>query len=191
MHILLGIKGHIYDVSQFRLDHPGEGIRNIFLDEHNRREVSAQFEHFHMTNIAEEYLIEAKDGKHPTIKYIAPYYFQKRIPRYYHYVEGDIQKIKLENIPNKSYLLFQSNEDEKTINLFVKDAMGMISVHHLRLVVNEAGKLEKCFVQLCDNVDENEQVEINTLEDTTIEGFIEKYFTGQGYKPILKPEFNQ
>jgi hypothetical protein len=191
MHILLAIKGYIYEVSKFVSHHPGEGIRNVYLYENNKRDVSNQFDHFHTSNESEEYLIEARKGNHPTIKYIAPYYFQKRIPRYYHYIDNGIQNIKQENIPNKSYLLFQSNDNDKTINLFVKDAMGFISVHHLELVINEENnKLEKCFVQLCDNIDENENVEINTIEDVTIEGFIDKYFKGQGYNPILKPEFN-
>jgi hypothetical protein len=188
MNILLAIDNHIYEVSNFVNKHPGEGIRNIYLNEHNRSDASLLFE-----NIAEDYLIAARNNDHDTIKYIAPYYFIKKIPIYYHYIPN-IENINLKDIPNKSFLLYQSDDDPKlSLNIFVKDAMAFISVHNLKLVVSEVDKLDKldkCYVELCSDVDKDKKVLTEIIEDVTIEAFIDKNFKGQGYTPILKPSFN-
>lgn len=188
MNILLAIKGNIFEVSQFVLDHPGEGICGMYLQDHNRQEVTPLFEKYHTSNIPDFTLLESISNQYQSILHLGPYYFQRRIPRYYHYIYN-IKRLKTENLPNKSYLLYQSdNKKELTINLFVKDAMGMISVHNLNLVINNE-QLEKCYVKICDSIDDNNDIVTATLEETTIEGFIDKYFKKEGYTPILKPEF--
>ena len=120
-NILLAIKNHIYEVSSFVNKHPGEGINSVYLCEHNHREVSLLFNKFHQTEESEEHLINARAGKHDKIKYIAPYYFLKRIPKYYHYVDN-ITTIDEKSIPNKSYFLFQAENEHRdnTINIYVK-----------------------------------------------------------------------
>ena len=195
MNLLLAINGHIYEVSQFVSSHPGEGIANVYLLEHNRHDVSEYFLKYHQTNDSEQELIDARNNNNDKIKYIAPYYFQNRIPKYYYYVP-DITKIDMSLFPNKSYFIFQSDEEsnQDTINLMVKDAMGMSTVHHLKLMFND-NKLSECYVELCSYIDnmehsnenlDNAKIITTKLEDTTREGFIDKYFTNQGYQPILK-----
>jgi cytochrome b involved in lipid metabolism len=183
MNILLSIKGHIYEVSHFVKNHPGEGINNMYLNEHNRRNVSLLFNKFHSSDESEEHLINSRNNNHSEIKYLGPDYFHKKIPKYYHYIK-DITKIKTNNIDNKSFLMFQSDESN-TINLFVKDGMGMITVHHMELDIKD-NKLVDCYVELCDSVDKEKNIITNSIKADSIEEFIEKYFINQKYTPIYK-----
>lgn len=185
MNILLSIKGHIYEVSHFIKYHPGEGINNTYLNEHNRQNVSLLFHKFHNSNESEEHLINSRNGNHSQIKYLGPDYFHKKIPKYYHYIE-DITKIKLNSIDNKSFLLFQSNESN-TINLFVKDGMGMTTIHHMKLDTKD-NKIIECYVELCESVDKEKNIITKSIKANSIEEFIEKYFINQKYTPIRKVE---
>lgn len=191
MNILLAIKGHIYEVKNFINKHPGEGISNIFLSEHNRQEVSELFEKFHQTNVSEEHLINARENTNEHIQYVAPNYFKRRIPKYYHYIPA-IGDVNIQELPIKSFFMYQSNEDNKDgINLLVKDGMGLLSVHHMKLKINdETNKLEKCFVELCSDVDENDNVITTILDEATIEDFVDKYFIKDKYTPIVKLKQN-
>lgn len=193
MNILLAIKGHIYEVSQFVNSHPGEGIADVYLREHSHQEVSEYFEKYHQTNESEEELIDARNNKNDKINYVAPNYFKGKIPKCYFYIP-DITKIDLNKFPNKSYFMFQSDE-HNMINLMVKDAMGMITIHHLKLIVNENGILSECFVELCSYIDnmensnenlDNAKIVTDKLTSDTIEAFVETHFNGQGYKPVLE-----
>lgn len=193
---LLAIKGHIYEVSHFVNSHPGEGIANVYLQEHNRREVTEYFEKYHQSNDSEQELIDAREGTNDNITYVAPYYFQKRIPKCYFYIP-DISQIDLTSYPNKSYFLFQSNENNKdTVDMMVKDGMGMTTIHHLKLKFNEtSNELDGCYIELCSYIDNMEnsnenlddaKIVMDTLDAGNIEEFVDKYFTGQKYTPILK-----
>jgi hypothetical protein len=181
MNILLSIKGHIYEVSHFVKNHPGEGINNMYLNEYNRINASLLFNQFHSSNESEEHLINARNGTHPQIKYLGPNYFHKDIPKYYHYIE-DITKIKMNDINNRSFFMFQSNEPY-TINIFVKDAVGMTTVHNMKLNIND-NKLIKCFVELCDSVNKDNNIITKIIEANSIEEFIKIYFINQKYIPI-------
>lgn len=200
MHTLLAIKGHIYEASHFIDKHPGEGINNVYLNEHNRKEVTALFNKFHQSDESEEHLIKAREGTHDKIKYIGPNYFQKRLPRYYHYVE-DVESIDLTKFPARSYFMFPSLDIEtrdNTLNLYVVDGMRLITVHHLKLDTIEdedknkylcGRKLVRCYVEVCDTIDEEKNVKTCTIEAPTIEEFIDTYFTKQKYEPIHKIEY--
>lgn len=183
-NLLLAIKGHIYEVSHFVSKHPGEGINNVYLNEYNKREVNMLFAKFHQTEESEEHLIRAREGNHDRIKYIGEYYFQKRIPKYYHLLK-DLSEIDSEKYERGCFFIFPNLEDSKQLNLFVKDKMGMISVHHMKLVTDDDNKLTKAYVEICFDMDKDKNPITKTIESDNVENFMEKYFIKDGYKPLL------
>lgn len=199
MNLLLAIKGHIYEVSHFVDHHPGEGIANVYLTEHNRSECSEYFEKYRQTNDSEQMLIDSRNNENDKIKYVGPNYFKQRIPKYYYYIP-DITKVDLTQYPSKSYFMFQSDENNNdTINVMVKDGMGLTTIHHLKLIINkDDNTLIECQIELCSYLDnlgnsnkslDDAKIVTNILKETTIEQFMDIYFTKQGYKPILKINF--
>ena len=92
MPILIGIYGNIYEVSKFISKHPGEGIHDTYLKYFNRKDATSEFERYHNTNESDEMLIEAKkngEGEETGIKYVCPYFFKKKIPKYFHFLEDN------------------------------------------------------------------------------------------------------
>jgi cytochrome b involved in lipid metabolism len=66
--ILLTIKGHIYDVTDF--SHPGDGINDIFINKFKGQDVTIPFSH-HYSNIPAYMLDDVREkGKDHGIKYM-------------------------------------------------------------------------------------------------------------------------
>lgn len=197
--ILLSIHNDIYEVSHFINTHPGEGINNIYLTEHNGHNVTEEYEKFHQTELAYEELISAKNGNNPKIKFVGPDYFQKQIPKYFHLLDLETADINIisKAMNKKSFFMFPSSEKKDKsdfqINLFVKDANGCTNIYPLITQFNnkeQPNKVTNCSVELYDIVmnDDLEEQKIVTsvLDATTIEDFVEKYFIRQKYVPIMK-----
>jgi len=67
--IILSIDGHRYEVSRFY--HPGEGIRGIELYNFKNKEVSEEFDIYHMTDEPWEMLERAREnGNYEGIVYL-------------------------------------------------------------------------------------------------------------------------
>lgn len=204
--ILLAIHGKILDVSKFVDKHPGEGIRDVYLRDYHRKEATELFDQFHQTDVPMELIIDAKNFPDQSdIKYIAPNFFQKNIPKFYHCLDNNsFDNIDISVIPNKSFFMMpyypppdqpkeekedQSQKDHK-ICLFVKDAMGFTNIHPLQIRSQTIKgipcqyKIERCFLHLYSDVCKDEKTLTTALEAKTIEQFIETYFTKSGYKPV-------
>jgi len=94
------IDGQVYDVSKFHEDHPGEGlfcflfsvddccrsvpmsahklnllkgINNEYIANHGGHVVTDLFEKYHCNDEPFEWLEQARDGKHKTIKWVGEY----------------------------------------------------------------------------------------------------------------------
>lgn len=191
-HIFLNIRNSIYEVSHFTDSHKGEGINNVFLREHNRQNVTSEFEKFHTSEIADDELELAKKGQHPMIKYIGPNYFQKNIPKYFHLIDMEVADVEdiSKLMSKKSYFIFPSFDDDNIFNLslFVKDANGCVNIYPLILKHSDSSypqKVTKCSVELYDielnDKLEDENIITTVLEAGDIESFVDKYFTKQGY----------
>ena len=71
MAIILIINGDKYEVSGF--DHPGEGVRDIYLTDFHNKDVTAEFFEYHFTDDPMEMLLEAKkNGECEGIRYLGP-----------------------------------------------------------------------------------------------------------------------
>ena len=195
--VFLSIKNGIYEVSQFIGSHPGEGINSVYLNEHNRKNVTEEYEKYHTSELAEEELILAKKGENPKIKYIGPNYFQKNIPKYFHLIDlelADVEEIS-KNMTKKSFFMFPSSttidKSDFQLNLFVRDANGCVNIYPLNFKFSgNSNKIEKCYVELYD-IKMNEKLEeenviTSVLDAGNIELFVDKYFTKQKYIPIIK-----
>lgn len=182
--ILLIIDHRIYNVA--KLKHLGEGIRDVYLADFHRQDVTQQFQQFHQTDVPFESIIESQSFPSSDVQYLGFSYFQKNIPKYYHIV-SDISKLSSLEIKNKSYFLFpdittKDKDNIKYLNLFVKDANGFVSVHNLMLETT-GWKLQKCYLELCVDYTEKGEVITKKIEANTIEDFVKQHF--KGYTPYV------
>jgi hypothetical protein len=129
--ILISINNKIFDITLYISKHPGEGIRSIYLKQYNRRESTEEYDRFHMTDEPDEILnyaikndIENKKG----IDYICPFFFKRRIPKYFINVKDDIYGIKyMGDKENNTFILRKSNSDiNNSLSVTYKDNGGNI-----------------------------------------------------------------
>lgn len=67
--VVIVIDGHRYDVTDF--DHPGDGIKDLHLNNFGGRDVSKEFDEEHFTDDPYEMLQEAREsGEYEGIKYL-------------------------------------------------------------------------------------------------------------------------
>jgi len=82
--LLISIDGYIYDVCNF--DHPGEGIRDCYLNRYRNKEVSDEFFRYHMTDEPDIILEQARElGMYEGVRYVCRNYFKNRIPKCFYY----------------------------------------------------------------------------------------------------------
>jgi len=94
---LLIIEDHIYDVSRYIKDHPGEGIRNVYLMDFHGKECTSLVDRHHTTNEPYEIMERAREnGYHKGVYWVCPNFFGKRIPKYFHFSPDGLDKT-LEN----------------------------------------------------------------------------------------------
>ena len=131
MQILIGIHGTIYDVSKYVDKHPGEGIANVYLHNFKRREVTDLFEKYHATNepfgILEN-VVKQKLDESTGIQYVCPFFFKRRIPKYFHFLPDDRYGLEyMKDQPPCTFLLRPSNSDNNTsLSLTYKDSLDSI-----------------------------------------------------------------
>jgi cytochrome b involved in lipid metabolism len=72
MNTLLTIEGHVYKVTS-KFTHPGEGIRDQYIRNYRGKEVSEEFDYYHMTNEPWEILEQARlKGEYKGVIYMGP-----------------------------------------------------------------------------------------------------------------------
>ena len=102
MPILLGIHSYIYEVLEYCNNHPGEGILNIYLKRFHRKNTTDLFERYHNTNEPDELLIAAKNNNFKKteqgIAFVCPFFFKRRIPKFFHYINNDNLQEYLETV---------------------------------------------------------------------------------------------
>jgi hypothetical protein len=136
--LLIGIYQHIYEVSKYISKHPGEGISNTYLREHNSTEATDSFERFHMTNEPDEMLMLARqEGYHPEmgIYWVCPYFFTNKIPKYFYFSADDpYGEAKIRQTGPQTYLLRRSNaEPSSSLSLTYQTESGKIRHHRFGL----------------------------------------------------------
>lgn len=117
--IMLIIEGHIYDVTYFQNKHPGEGIRNTYLYNYNRKDVTTLFKIYH--DVGYEIIYEAKKtGEHKGVKYISPNFYDKKLPKCL-YPDLNYPIDILKDMKHDEYILTpDSQSPQSIIVLYVK-----------------------------------------------------------------------
>jgi hypothetical protein len=188
-HIFVNVHNDIYEVSCFTDN------KSLLELEQESNKSDKSDKSLTLEIIADE-LEKAKNGEHPTIKYIGPNYFQKNnIPKYFHLVDMEVADVDdiSKKMNKKTYFIFPSFSDNSVynLNLFVKDANGCVNIYPLILKHNDnkyPQKVTGCCVELYD-IELNEKLEeenviTSVLEASNIETFVDKYFTKQRYTPV-------
>ena len=121
--ILMAINDKIYDVTKYIPKHPGEGIKNSYLKNFDRKDVTNLFDKFHLTNEPDELLEKSINNENEFIFYVSPFFkFYKfnKIPKYYYFIrekhEIDIlletNKYILYYFENMLKLSYKNNDNE-------------------------------------------------------------------------------
>ena len=145
----------IYEISRYIPKHPGEGISNVYLARYNRKNITNDFNKYHMTDEAFELFEKVKIEKsYNGINYICKNYFQGRIPQYFYYNKDDINGEKyLENnnialIPFEGIFLLKYKINDEIIQdkILVINGKFMYSKENavynsIELIVNKIKKL--------------------------------------------------
>jgi hypothetical protein len=124
MVLFIGVYNHIYEVSKFIANHPGEGIKDEYLMNYNYQETTDAFDKHHFTNEADEMLINAKENgfdEETGIFYVCPYYFQNKIPNYFHFFP-DLEKMTPKKyMENKNPMTFILSSKDNYLILTIKN----------------------------------------------------------------------
>jgi hypothetical protein len=138
---LIGIEGRIFEVYKYAFVHPGEGIRNVHLNNFHRKNVTDLFEKFHSSNDAYEIINRAmKNNLKYTdegVCYVCPYFFKRRIPKYFYFLnennlEENLNEIfkniktnfilrrNIDNIDNNLILTYKNHNSKIFENIIIK-----------------------------------------------------------------------
>ena len=179
-NILIGIYNEIYEISKYVSKHPGEGIKFVSLLDYNRKESTEDFERQHMTDEADIILESARnDGfdEESGIYYVCPYFFKKRIPKYFIFSNDDPYATSfMKDKPINTFILRRSNSDLKnSLSITFKDDEEEINQLKIR-------KLEDCWYTIWED-EEGESIDI--YKDT-IEEIIDEVMINNGFKNANK-----
>ena len=174
--LLVSIYQQIYEVQNFVKLHPGEGIKQTYLREYKRRESTDEFERYHNTNEADEMLEIARNegyNEEAGIYYVCPFFFKKKIPKYFKFLPQDPYGIKyLEDKAINTFILRPSNSDRlKSVSLTYKDEENEILQLKIRLTSDNVW-----YTQWED--DNGETIDIS---ETNIEDVINKIMLKNGF----------
>ena len=145
----------IYEISKYINKHPGEGISNVYLARYNRKNITNDFNKYHMTDEAFELFEKVKIEKsYNGINYICKNYFQGRMPQSFYYNKDDLDgEIYLETnnivlIPFESTFLLKYKIQNKIINdkILVMNGKFMYSKENtiynsIEIIINKIKKI--------------------------------------------------
>ncbi|PRP87758.1 tripeptidyl-peptidase 1-like [Planoprotostelium fungivorum] len=130
------IDEYIYDVTKFIASHPGEGIHDMYLRNWHLKNASAEFEQYHNTEEAFNWIETAQKNKYDPetgIFCIGPSYFAKRIPSYFRFysTEESLESAAKDLLPNTFFLVPKEND----LQLVIKDVNS--EIHRVDVTVRD------------------------------------------------------
>ena len=139
---LIAVDGEVYDVSSYISQHPGEGIRGVYMRQYNRKDCSVEFDQFHMTDEPYELLSRALvTGHDPVtgIRHICAYVFRRRIPKGLIRVENSQEPSKyMEGLAMGRYAICGDRDAPGKLILVWKSMGDDIGIHVLRRAGDES-----------------------------------------------------
>ena len=173
--ILISIHNKIFDITSYISKHPGEGIRSIYLRQYNRRESTEEYDRFHLTDEPDEILNDAiqNDAENKKgIDYICPFFFKRRIPKYFINVKDDLYGIKhMTDKENNTFILRKSNSDiNNSLSITYKDSDGNIKQQKITKVGNDWTTMW-----------EDEEGDPIDITQKSVEDIIQNVFEKNGY----------
>ena len=177
--LLLAIYDNIYEVSKYIGKHPGEGIKDTYLRHYKNKNVTEEFERYHFTDESDEMLIKAKKESFDPetgIYYVCPYFFKKKIPKYFHFLPDDKYATEfMKDSPQNTFILRRSNSNvNNSLCITYKNDSDEINQLKIRKIEDT-----KWYTQW-----ENEEGEPEDVYCETIEKLVEKVMTDNDFTPI-------
>ena len=150
---LIIIEDDVYDVSKYIKSHPGEGIRNVYLHDFNRKDCSNVFDRYHTTNEPFEIIEKAKKyGSFEDVYWVCPNFFGRRVPKYFYFSSDNIEKYP----EKKGDFVLQRNEEDISNSV-------ILTIY-----------TENCLVDIKIIQDSDGYWCYDDIEDTKLEKLIEK-----------------
>ena len=165
MPVLIVIHSYIYEVADYCSKHPGEGIVNNFLNNGH-------------TNDPDELLIEAQNNNFQKtqsgISFVCPFFFKRRIPKYFHYINEDNLEDEITNIfsekENNCFIVrrnINTNKKSLIITYFIKND-NMVRNKYIIKVKN----YWHGYLYINNKVNGNKEKDVETLIDKMMKDFI-------------------
>ena len=179
--ILISVNDIIYEVSRYIPNHPGEGIRNIYLRKFHRKDCTSLFEKFHNTNEADELLIKSNNNNFKItadgISMVCPFFFKRKIPKYFYFIEEDMLNENLEKIflEKKNSFILRRNLDALKNSLIIT-----------YYDTNEQSYIHNKIIKTDDHWEGSISIENQTFhyKETTVEKIIDKMMIGNNFDPL-------
>jgi hypothetical protein len=165
MPVLIVIHSYIYEVADYCSKHPGEGSVNNFLNNGH-------------TNDPNELLIEAQNNNFQKtqsgISFVCPFFFKRRIPKYFHYINEDNLEDEITNIfsekENNCFIVrrnINTNKKSLIITYFIKND-NMVRNKYIIKVKN----YWHGYLYINNKVNGNKEKDVETLIDKMMKDFI-------------------
>lgn len=140
--LVLCIEDELYEVSHFVPNHPGEGIRNLYLTAYRNKNATREFDQFHNDNEPHQMLASARAlsaDPDTGIRHIARNPFDaaaRRVPAYVRFAASDDAAAELLQPPNDAaalpFVAYRFAADGSALSLAVRGA-DATATRHLRL----------------------------------------------------------
>ena len=158
--ILISVDDHIYEVSGYQKQHPGEGINSIYIHKFNKKNVSNLFDKYHLSNDSYTMLEQAREkGSYNDIYYVCPNFFgERRIPKYFYFSNIDpYAKEFMKDKPNMTFIMRKSNsnsENSLCITYKNEDEICQLKVRRLdnKWICNWEDEEGEIYEIICENI---------------------------------------
>jgi hypothetical protein len=152
--LVLCIEDEMYEVSQFVPNHPGEGIRNLYLTAYRHKNATREFDQFHNDNEPHQMLVSARalsaDPK-TGIRHIARNPFDasaRRLPAYLRYARSQADADALFQDGNDAatlpFIAYNFLADGSALSLAIRAESPDQQNRHLRLIRDADSQLWSC-----------------------------------------------
>lgn len=152
--LVLCIEDEMYEVSQFVPNHPGEGIRNLYLTAYRHKNATREFDQFHNDNEPHQMLVSARalsaDPK-TGIRHIARNPFDpsaRRLPAYLRYARSEADADALFQDGNDAatlpFIAYNFLADGSALSVAIRAVSPEQQNRHLRLIRDADSLLWSC-----------------------------------------------
>lgn len=177
--LLIAIYDNIYDVSKYISKHPGEGIKDTYLRHYKNKNVTEEFERYHFTDESDEMLIKAKKESfdpETEIYYVCPFFFKKKIPKYFHFLPDDKYGIEYMKDKDINTFILRPSNSNITNSLCITYKNSENEINQLKIRKIESNKWYTLW--------ENEEGEPKDIYCKTIEEIIQKIMISNNFISI-------